>query len=150
VGIGRLARTMRNPGPAPVSRSEHAAVFPRVVQRTEAGHDPGHTAMTAADQVAGVIQRQIGGHRAGGRGATQQQVAPPTLPAVPQLPATPTLPIPSPVAAATGDAASAAQARAARRTTSDVLNDFEELVDMIEQRVLNELERRGGRVRGWW
>ncbi|MCU1504645.1 MAG: hypothetical protein JWM12_3999, partial [Ilumatobacteraceae bacterium] len=147
--VGRLARateTARAAGPDPISRVQHAAVLPRMVQRVAADPAPGLAAGVAAPPAGDVVQRQIGGHRASG----QAPASPPARPSAPSPGGPPAIPTAAAPLAQTIVATSAPAARAERRTTSEMLNDFEELIDMIEQRVLSELERRGGRVRGWW
>ncbi|MEO5900018.1 MAG: DUF4157 domain-containing protein [Ilumatobacteraceae bacterium] len=151
--IGRLARATQSPsGTAPVSRVYDAAVLPRVVQRTEVpARGVGAAAGSLTTAATETIRRAIGGHRAAAAADRAAGNQPPATPAGPSS-GGPSLSGPS--SSSSGDNASntesATTPRRTRRTTTEVLNEFEELIDMIEERVINDLERRGGRVRGWW
>jgi hypothetical protein len=84
------------------------------------------------------VQRVIGGHRAGGRATTT--TTQPTQPAQ-QPAATPS---------DTNDATQAGLGSMPRadRAMSDLSVQFEQILELLEERVMRELERRGGRFRG--
>jgi hypothetical protein len=92
--------------------------------------------LTASPASGDVIQRQIGAHRRRG------QTAPPVLTAAPAMPVdTPSTP---PIAqpAVTTDEEPGASG------FPDLSTQFDRILELLEERVLRELERRGGRFRG--
>jgi hypothetical protein len=140
--IGRVARSMQQARVEPVRRVAAVPVAPRVVQRVEQAAPQLAAAQLAAPQQVApaavgadeLIRRQptIGSHRR--RPTATPPATPPTQTQTPQQ-----------VQESGGRPTPAGPAPVSQR-----LNDFEELLDMLEQRVLNELERRGGSSRGGW
>jgi hypothetical protein len=94
------------------------------------------TAQLTAAATGDVIQRQIGAHRRRG------QTAPPVLTAAPPMsveaPSSPPLAQP----AVTTDQDPGAF------PIPDLSTQFDRILELLEERILRELERRGGRFRG--
>ncbi len=124
--VGRLARTTRPDSDLQVVRRAAAApVMPRVVQRVEV---PSSAPASSAEQV---VRRAMG-------------------PVAPQDGQTIRRATRSSGVLVAGSDESDSDSDSPRSTTSSRLNELGELLRQLEQRVLNELERRGGRTRGGW
>jgi hypothetical protein len=132
--VGQIARraTTQRVDPASLPLGRGAMVAPRVVQRTSAPSAVSAVAAVAASATASeVVQRTPS---SSGGGATAARSASGSSRIIQR-------------ADSQSDASGSAPGR---RTTSELLNEFDELIELIERRVINELERRGGRVRGNW
>jgi Domain of unknown function (DUF4157) len=99
--------------------------------------------LTGAAAGAGVIQRVIGGHRARTQPATFVAQPPViTQPDVAQATQSPA----QPGASSGSQAEDASQFGAA--AAPDLTTQFDRILELLEDRILRELERRGGRFRG--
>ncbi len=138
----QVAAIMRR---APILLGPAAATATTIRRRTDQTTTASPGTVTAADLAAqltaaatgNVIQRrQIGGHRRRG------QTAPPELTAAPALtvdtPSTPPMAQP----AVTTDQEPGAF------PLPDLSTQFDRILELLEERILRELERRGGRFRG--
>jgi hypothetical protein len=116
-----------------------APVLPRtpapLIQRSTTSSSPGtvSAAALAASIDGDTVQRKvtIGKHR------TSIPSAPPTQPTTPTM-----IPTPPPQA----QPAEAAETASAAAPSTDVM--FDRILELLEDRILTELERRGGRFRG--
>jgi hypothetical protein len=107
-----------------------APVMPRVAQRVEARAASPSPAASAVPATAAVAATGVAASQARGGSDIIRRVLTSD---------------PSTVTASGNDQSSTTAVSASQR-----LNDFEELMAMIEQRVISEIERRGGRIRGGW
>ena len=127
MGIGRMARTARPSTVEPIRRMAAVTVAPRVVQRQDQPPAPPPPAAATTTITSGATTASSTPViRRSSSGARRNEV-------IRRAVATD--------AVAGGDEP---------QTTTNRLDNFEELLDMLEQRILNELERRGGRSRGGW
>ena len=127
MGIGRMARTARPSTVEPIRRMAAVNVAPRVVQRQDQPPAPPPPAAATTTITSGATTASSTPViRRSSSGARRNEV-------IRRAVATD--------AVAGGDEP---------QTTTNRLDNFEELLDMLEQRILNELERRGGRSRGGW
>jgi hypothetical protein len=157
--VGLLARASRTSAvdASALPLAKGAPVLPRVVQRTEAAPTPAGVVSSAVAPVSAAspsVQRSVGGSTGTGGSAVSGSAT--SMPSSRSAQGTSTS-AGSRVQRSVAEGSETSSAvttnglsSESTATTSARLNDFEELVEMIERRVLNELERRGGRVRGAW
>jgi Domain of unknown function (DUF4157) len=125
-------------------RTATAATSPGTISAAElAGRITGGGGAAGATASSGVIQRQIGSHRARLAPAQQQSVLPPLSPPMAQ----PAVTINDGNDANRGNGANDKQSG---RTggAPDLSTQFDRILELLEDRILRELERRGGRFRG--
>jgi hypothetical protein len=95
----------------------------------------GTTTTTGPSSPSGVIQRkQIGGHRNRLTAAPRQSVPAPT-----------DAPMSAPAVITNDDGGASTDSD---DETPDLLTQFDRILELLEDRILRELERRGGRFRG--
>lgn len=130
MSVGRLARASRVTDAEPIRRVMSAPVMPRVAQRVEAPVVSASPAASAVPATAAVAATGVAAAQTHGASNVIRRV----LTSDPSNGTSPT-----------NDEQTNTSISASQR-----LNDFEELMAMIEQRVISEIERRGGRIRGGW
>ena len=131
--VGALMRRSR-----PVPRPSAAATAATTVIRREPTTTSAASLWDSITSGAGQLYDSVFG------GGTQPQPTPPTT----TQPPTTTNPVPAPAQTAAVQQAAAAAVAAPAAPVMDLDDQFERLLERLEDRIISELERRGGRFRG--
>lgn len=167
LGAGRRGARGTAPLPAPsaIDRAddlkqvmEQSPVLPVATSASgqTAPPAPADSGSSGGTVSASALAASLTGSRRGGgaaptarppRPSTPPPALPSSTPSSSSTPAAPPSPAATPASAAAPDTASSTSP-ADPSTTSQQLDDFERLLELLEERVLAEIERRGGRFRG--